>query len=407
MDRLLLDPRAWGLMLAAMLTIMSNATITPSLPGLEAEFADDPLAPMLTRLLITAPSLLVAIVAPFAGGLTDRLGRRKPLLIGLIIYAVAGTAGLYLTSIEAILASRLVLGLGVAAIMTSQAALVGDYFEGPARGRLLGYQMAATNLGGLIFVTTAGVLASVDARLPFVIYGLAGLLLPFLASVLPEPAPAVAGNVAGQGVADDAEPGWQSTVSIMSIAAGLTFVIFYAVPTQVPYHLQAEGLTDPRAAGMVMGAMMLAAAVMSVVSGWIRPWLGRIGTPVSGYLSLAAGFLILSFGHSLSVAMLSTAFIGAGLGLCMPTFITTALNVTPARHRGLVSGLVTAAIFLGQFLSPLASQPLVSHLGYAGAFRVGAFAFVALAVVLALTLRRRPQPARNQLHASKRPAHQE
>ncbi|SES69421.1 MFS transporter [Paracoccus homiensis] len=388
MDRLLRDPRAWGLMAAAMLTIMSNATITPSLPGIEARFQDNPMAATLTRLLITAPSLLVAVTAPFAGGLTDRLGRRRPLLVGLIIYALAGTAGLYLNSLEAILASRLMLGLGVAAIMTAQAALVGDYFEGPERGRLMGYQMAATNIGGLVFVTTAGALAAQDARLPFAIYGLAALLLPVLASVLPEPPRARSDAAGGGHVLDDAEPGWQGVVAVMAIAAGLTFVVFYAVPTQVPYHLQHEGLGDPRAAGYVMGAMMASAAVMSVVSGWIRPWLGRIGTPVSGYLSLAAGFAGLSIGHSLELAMLSTALIGAGLGLCMPTFITTALNVTPARHRGLITGLVTSAIFLGQFISPLASQPLVSHLGYSGAFRIGAFAFVGLAVALTVTLQR-------------------
>lgn len=398
MDPLLRDWRSWGLMLASMLTIMSNATITPSLPGLEAAFADDPLAPILTRLLITAPSLLVAIVAPFAGGLTDRLGRRRPLLAGLVIYAVAGTAGLYLNTLEAILASRLALGLGVAAIMTSQAALVGDYFEGPARGRLMGYQMAATNIGGLVFVTVAGALAASDPRLPFLIYGLAALLFPLLAAILPEP-PRFASQPGAGSAADDAEPGWQLTVTIMAAAAGLTFVIFYAVPTQVPYHLQNEGLTDPRDAGIVMGAMMFAAAVMSVISGWIRPWLGRIGTPVTGYLSLAAGFAGLSIGHSLGLAMLSTALIGAGLGFCMPTFITTALNVTPARHRGLITGLITAAIFLGQFLSPLASQPLTTHLGYSGAFRVGAFAFVALAFLLTLALRRQTPHATRPLRS--------
>ncbi|RNF34948.1 MFS transporter [Paracoccus methylarcula] len=387
MDRLLKDPRAWGLMFAAMLTIMSNATITPSLPGLEAMFADDPLAPYLTRLLITAPSLLVAITAPFAGAMTDRLGRRRPLLVGLVLYAVAGTAGLYLDSLEAILASRLALGLGVAAIMTSQAALVGDYFEGPARGRLMGYQMAATNIGGLVFVTMAGVLASADARLPFAIYGLAALLLPILSAILPEPQRFSTMSAEAQ-ASDPGEPGWQVTVAIMATAAGLTFVIFYAVPTQVPYHLQGLGLVDPRNAGLVMGAMMFAAAIMSVVSGLIRPRLGRIGTPVSGYLALGAGFAGLSIGHSLPFAMVSTAMIGAGLGLCMPTFITTALNVAPARRRGLVTGLITSAIFLGQFLSPLASQPLVTHLGYSGAFRIGSFAFVALAVILTVTLRR-------------------
>lgn len=390
MDKVLRDRRAWALMLAATLTIMSNATITPSLPGIEAEFGDNPMAPTLTRLLITAPSLLVAIVAPFAGVLTDRLGRLRPLLWGMVLYGVAGTAGLYLASIEAILASRLALGLGVAAIMTAQAALASDYFEGPARGRLMGYQMAATNVGGLLFVTSAGVMAASDPRLPFAIYGLSFLLLPFLMLSLVEPE-RTAHHTHAQ--ADDAEPGWQATVTIMSLAAGLTFVIFYAVPTQLPYHLQGLGLTDPRNAGAVMGAMMFAAAIMSVVSGLIRPWLGRIGTPVSGYLSLAAGFAALAWGDALTVEMLGTALIGAGLGLCMPTFITTALNVTPARHRGLVSGLVTSAIFLGQFLSPLASTPLVTHLGYSGAFKVGAAGFVILAVILIVTLRRNATPA--------------
>ena len=273
--------------------------------------------------------------------------------------------------------------------MTAQAALVGDYFAGPARGRLMGYQMAATNIGGLVFVTAAGALAATDPRLPFAIYGLAALLFPLLAAILPEPV-RFAPDPAQGTPADDAEPGWRLTVTIMTVAAGLTFVIFYAVPTQVPYHLRNEGLADPRAAGVVMGAMMFSAALTSVISGWTRPWLGRIGTPVTGYLLLAAGFGGLATGHSLGLAMASTALIGAGLGFCMPTFVTTALNVTPARRRGLVTGLITAAIFLGQFLSPLASQPLATHLGYAGAFRIGALAFVALAVVLTVALRRRP-----------------
>lgn len=388
MDPLLRDRRAWGLMAAASLTIMSNATITPALPGIEARFADNPHAAVLTRMLITAPSLLVAIVAPFAGGLTDRLGRMKPLLIGMVIYALAGTAGLYLASLEAILASRLVLGLGVATIMTAQSALVGDYFQGPARGRLMGYQLAATNLGGLIFVSVAGMLAVHDARLPFVIYGAAAALLPILSAILPEPPRFSHGAGKGAAAPQPAEPGWKLTVATMTGAAGLTFVIFYAVPTQVPYHLQNEGLEDPRMAGMVMAAMMLAASMVSVISGWVRPWLGRIGTPVAGYLSLAMGFGLMAMGHSLALAMTATALIGTGLGLCMPTFITTCLNVAPAHRRGLVTGLLTSAIFLGQFLSPLASQPLVARVGYSGAFGAGAMGFAVLAVALTIVLRR-------------------
>jgi MFS family permease len=399
MDKLLSDPRAWGLMLAAMLTIMSNATITPALPGLQAMFGDDPNAELLTRLLITAPSLLVAVVAPFAGVMVDRLGRRGPLLTGLVVYAVAGTAGLYLGSLEAILASRLALGLGVAAIMTAQAALIGDYFGGPERGRLMGYQIAATNVGGLVFVLTAGVLAARDPRLPFAIYGLALLMLPILWRILPEPAGLATGH--GSAAAGDrGEPGWPLTVAIMAIAPGVTFIIFYAVPTQLPYHLAAIGLEDPRQAGEVMGAMMLMAAIMAILSGWIRPRLGRIGTPILGYTLLAAGFGLLSQGQTLSASMLAAALVGGGLGLTMPTFLTTALNAAPAHRRGVVSGAITSAIFLGQFLSPLVSQPLITHWGYANAFAIGAAGFVALAVLLVLTLRQQRPPVDKPARAS-------
>lgn len=399
MDPLLRDRRAWALMVASMLTIMSNATITPSLPGLEALFPDNPSAPTLTRMLITAPSLLVAVVAPFAGLMTDRLGRRPPLFWGLVVYAVAGTAGLYLASLQAILASRLVLGLGVAAIMTAQSALVGDYFRGPARGRLMGYQLAATNIGGLISVSLAGVLAATDPRLPFAIYGMAALMLPLLVICLPEPPPIApashdpATSLAKPGPSDLAEPGWQGILAVMTIAVGLTFVIFYAVPTQLPYHLAQLGMTDPKLVGAAMGSLMLAAAFASVLSGLMRPMLGRIGTPVTGYLALAAGFAGLWAADSITVAMISTALAGIGMGFCMPTFITTALNVTPARHRGLAVGIVTSAIFLGQFLSPLASQPLIAHLGYANAFAVGAAGFVVLSIALIITLRRQGAPA--------------
>ena len=399
MDPLLRDSRAWGLMLAATLTIMSNATITPSLPGLQEMYGDDPNAELITRLLITAPSLLVALVAPFAGAVVDRLGRRPPLLAGLVVYALAGTAGLWLQSLEAILASRLILGLGVAAIMVSQAALIGDYFEGPARGRLMGYQIAATNVGGLVFVMTAGVLAAHDPRLPFAIYGLSALMLPLLSRSLPEPSPATEGHGPGAALAAQGEPGWQMTVAIMAIAPGLTFVFFYAVPTQLPYHLAALGLADPRQAGEAMASMMFAAAIMAVLSGWIRPILGRIGTPVAGYAGLISGFALLAGAHSLPIAMLGTALVGAGLGLSMPTFITTALNAAPARHRGLVSGLVTSAIFLGQFLSPLVIQPLVARYGYPTAFGTGAAGFLVLAIVLTLALRQQQAPVDKPLPA--------
>src|SRR5690606_32866450 len=73
-------PQKATLLLASALTIMAGATIAPALPAIETVFAAEPDAALLTRLVLTAPALAIAICAPFAGGLADRIGRRPVLL---------------------------------------------------------------------------------------------------------------------------------------------------------------------------------------------------------------------------------------------------------------------------------------------------------------------------------------
>lgn len=73
----------------------------------------------------------------------------------------------------------------------------------------------------------------------------------------------------------------------------------------------------------------------------------------------------------------------------MHNFMTSALNAAPAHRRGAVSGLMTTAIFSGQFLSPLITSPLVVTLGFAGSFQLAAGASLGFALLAGLLLRGR------------------
>jgi MFS family permease len=114
-----------------------------------------------------------------AGGIIDRLGKIKPMLITMVLYGIAGSAGLYLNDLYQIIASRALLGLGVAVIMTTATTLIGDYFEGEERMRFLGIQGAFMAFGGTIFVSLSGILADFSWRYPFAVY-----LTSFLVIVL-------------------------------------------------------------------------------------------------------------------------------------------------------------------------------------------------------------------------------
>lgn len=372
---LLRDRRAVALLLAATLTILSNSIISPALPGIQAAFAGSGRADLLVPLLVTAPSLMVAIVAPMAGLLADRIGPRRLLLAGVVLFAIAGTAGLWLNSLPMLLGSRLVLGIAVALIMTAQTALIGQGFTGAARATFMGLQIAATNLSGFVFMLLAGWLAGSSPFLPFGIYAVALLYLPLMWIALRD---GERGRGAEPSDAATGGPWWIAKLATAALLAGLSQVGFYLFPTQIPFYLAQLGHDDPSAAARVLASVTLAGGLFSLGYGHIRARLGLGRTLVIGFMLFAAGFVLLSRGGGVSSAMGAGALVGAGTGCLFPAFLGVAIDLAPASRRGLASGAITTALFLGQFLSPLLARPLVGAVGFPQTFVLAATMFVLL-----------------------------
>lgn len=79
------------LMLGSSLTIMGAVMVAPILPKLGAEFGPlEPRADLLVPLAVTGPALAIAVCAPLAGWLADRVGRKALLVIATLLYAVLG-----------------------------------------------------------------------------------------------------------------------------------------------------------------------------------------------------------------------------------------------------------------------------------------------------------------------------
>ncbi|ODT12269.1 MAG: MFS transporter [Kaistia sp. SCN 65-12] len=384
------DPRAAALLMAASLTTMANATISPALPGIERLFADDPNAALLTRLLVPAPSLSVALFAPLAGFAADRIGRRAMLLTGVVLFVIAGCAGLALPDLPAIFASRLVLGVAVALIMTAQTALIGDYFAGDDRNALTGLQISARNFGGLVFISLAGWAASLSPRLPFAIYGLAAIFLPlmWLAIIEPPRIAAASGVLPADG--DGGHPSWRRLLAALVLLQGLTNMIFFLMPTQISFFLEVRGYESAPMTGTVLGLLMISGGGCALLYRRVRQMFGSAGIFAAGYAAMALGFLSLSGAASTPLLFIAALLIGAGYALVSPSFVAMALDLAPRRSRGMAGGILTASIFIGQFCSPLASTPLITSHGYGALFGGTAWllAIMALAAGAAKLLRR-------------------
>lgn len=391
------------LLSASALTIMAAATLSPALPAIESHFAGTPQSALLTRLVVTFPALWIALCAPLAGMIADRFGRRPLLLVSVLLYGVAGMSGLMLDSLHAILAGRALLGVAVAGIMTAVTALAGDYYVGAARERFMGLQAAFTGFGGLLFLAAGGVLAEWHWRAPFAVYALAFLLWPAVLWQLAEPdrpaSPPSPGTPPGA-VPSRVPPGTWSALSLLLAAAVLNSAAFYLVPTQLPFHLPSLGIDAPSRTGLAIGTMTLVSALAGLAYTRLRPRLGMTGSFTFGFGLMAAGFVLLSRAPDFAALTGALATLGFGLGTVMPNLMGTAMHLAPPALRGRVAGMLTTAIFLGHFLSPLLSQPMIAGLGFDATFSAmgGLLGVMALAA-LALTIagRRRVQPVAEPL----------
>ena len=375
MNRVLHDPRAWGLLLAGATATAAQAAFILIVPGLI-----DLLGSVRMGQLSMAPVLAAALTAPLAGLLIDHRGRRAVLMVGLVLYALAGTVGPYLDGFAAVFASRLMLGVGVAGILTGQGALIGDYFAGGARDRLLGYAVAASAVAASAFMLLSVVLVGLDPRLPFALSALPVLLLPVLSRLLPEPA--------ARPSSDMGAAGWHGTVALMSVVALLTWLIFEGSQTLLKFRAAEIG-AGAGLLGNVISGFTLGVVASALAFGGLGRRVGRVRLAVAGYVLAAVGLWLATLDGGAASFLLGAVLAGLGLGLCLPGLLATTLDAAPARRRGLAVGWVIGAGLLGALLSPFAGAYLSQTRSLPQVIGVMAWLCLAVAGVLALTLRRR------------------
>lgn len=341
-------PQSLLLLLGSCLPVLGAVLLAPVLPRMQAHFAEVPGSAVLVPVVLTLPALVIALLAPFAGIIADRLGRKPLLLASMLLYVLCGVLPLWLESLPAIVLSRAGIGLAEAGIMTCCTTLMGDYYSGARRERLFALQMVATSLSAAVFIALGGFLGQNDWRTPFALYAVGLVFLPLMAWLLWEPQARVQ-SVQTMPVA--ARFPWRALAPLygLSLLAGLSLFI---VPVQAGYLLNLLHVDAPEQIGMTMGAnqlgVLIGALSFRLLSGLRGQYLLLIA-----YVLAGLGGLLMAGAQSHVQVVVAVTINGLGIGLMLPTLITWIMAQVSFHQRGRAAGCFTAAIFAGEFISPL------------------------------------------------------
>jgi DHA1 family bicyclomycin/chloramphenicol resistance-like MFS transporter len=393
-SRAVLTRRVQLVLILGGLSAFGPLSIDLYLPGLPALARDLHAQAWETQLTLTSCLAGLAVGQLLAGPLSDRLGRRRPLLVGLAAYVAASLACAASPSIFVLVVLRLVQGLAGAAGIVIARAVVRDLRSGAAAARLFSILMLVTGLAPTLAPIAGGQLLRVMSwRGLFVILaGIVALLLLASAAGLPDTLPHELRHAGG----------WlETTRTLRDLARDRVFVgyalILGATMGQMlayiagsPFVLQDIYGVSPQLYGVIFAGNALGLVACSQLNAFLvgrvppeKLLAGGIAAGVSAGLALLAVILVGSIGLP---GILPCLFVVVStVGIVIPNASALALADYP--H---VAGSASALLGVLQFLVGAGMAPLVGIAGAHSAQPMGiAVAALGLggAVMVAVTRR--------------------
>lgn len=369
-----------------LLTIFGPISMDLYLPVLPALTAELQSKTSVAQLTITACLLGLAIGQVIAGPLSDRFGRRTPLLIGVTAYALTSALCAVSPTVETLIVARFVQGLaGAVGIVIAQAA-GRDVYSG---GKLLRYYGRLTVLGGLAAIigpVIGGQLATVtDWRGVFMFLAAVGVaILGASLAVFRETLPADRRVTGGfSHTLNDFRQLLADRVFVGAVLiTGFTYSAIFSYLSGATYILQGMYGLSPQGYSLAFGLNSLGFMVFGFIAGRLAERWSERGTLAVGLIMAASGALGLlatALLHlPLAAIVLSLFTMVSGVAVTSPPATSLALKDYPD-----IAGTASSLLGLARFAFGGIAAPLV---GIGGATDAVPFGIVATASAAAAAL---------------------
>lgn len=355
----------------------------PSLPEVTRSLH----APAATvQLTLTACLAGMALGQLVVGPMSDRWGRRRPLLVGLAVYLVATALCAVAPTVETLVALRLAQGLAGAAGIVIARAVVRDLYDGVAMARFFSTLMLISGTAPIVAPLIGGqILRVTDWRGVFVVLTVVGAVLATLVWFrLPETLPPAERHEGGGREALRAMRGLLSDLPFTGymLAGGFAFAALFAYISASPFVVQEIYGASPQTFSLLFGLNSVGLVIAGQINGKVLVGRVRLDKVLAVGLTVtvlaATALLLMSTGALGEVGLAPVAaalfVLMSAMGITLPN--TQSLALLRTRHA---AGSASALLGTTSFLVGAVASPLV---GVAGEHTAVPMALVQLAGAL-------------------------
>ena len=347
--------------------------------------------PLILGIVIGAEALCQFVAAPFFGQLSDRLGRRRILLL-LQTGALSSIVLLALApSVIFVLIARMLFGLS-AATFTVSAAYVADHSAATNRRAAIGILMGGVGLGGIIGPGFSGFLSDISLTYPIyaaIALSAVSILVAFF-YVKSGSTSSAALDADGEGQSAPPQISFRSIVSAPLIRVLVLVILCYffaygMYSSQLAIYLNATfgDAFGPRQLSYILAAD---GAINILVQLFLLKWVGRFFTERRLIILICAivgmGYLTIGLATTLPVLAFAILCVSFGDAMARPTYFAALSVHVPQNRQGIIMGTTQSLIAMTDIVSPVMAGFILGQALY-GVWIATLVAFVTAAAVIA------------------------
>jgi len=309
-------------------------------------------------LLMTTFTVMQFLFAPIWGLLSDHLGRKPLLVVGVLGTAISQLFFGLSSQLWMLYASRALAGILSAATLPAAMAYVGDSTAEEERGGGMGILGAATGVGMLLGPGLGSWLAERSLPLPFfVAAGLSMLMLPFILLVLPESLPAGPRETAEEGLqVPQVGELWGALFAPVGLLLLLSFLLSFGLTNFEGvfglYAWERYGYDPARVGSILVIIGLTSALAQGALTGPLTRRWGEAAIIRASLAASAVGFVLMLLAIDYAGVLVTTNLFVLGNALLRPS-VSSLISRQAAGNQGLAMGLNNSFMSLGRILGPL------------------------------------------------------